>query len=56
MNFDNQFRKEVLEEYLAQVERISEACDWKTHFGAEEVVHMLLDIIEKEVEETNANS
>lgn len=51
MKLDNQFRKEVLEEYLAQVDRISEACDWKTHFGAEEIVHMLLDIIEKKAED-----
>ena len=33
--------------YMEEVDKISEVCDWKTHFGPEEIVSIISTIIEK---------
>lgn len=33
--------------YMEEVDRITEICDWVTHFGPKEIVAMISNIIEK---------
>jgi len=33
--------------YMEWVDQVSEECDWKTHFGPEEIVHAIGGIIER---------
>ena len=40
-------RQRLYKLYMKQVEEISEECDWKTHFTAEECVHLVADVLEK---------
>ena len=39
-------REALLKLYTIEVEHISEHCDWKTQFGPEEIVNMIVSIIE----------
>lgn len=33
--------------YMQWVDKVSEDLDWKTHFGPEEIVYAIADILEK---------
>ena len=44
-------REKLYELYMAEVEQISEACDWKTEFGPSEIVDLIASILEKNAEE-----
>ena len=39
-------REALLKLYMTEVGHISEHCDWKTQFGPEEIVNMIVSIIE----------
>ena len=39
-------REALLKLYMIEVGHISEHCDWKTQFGPEEIVNMIVSIIE----------
>jgi hypothetical protein len=43
-------KQELYNLYMQQVEEIAEVCDWVTHFGPEEIVNMIANIIEKHPE------
>jgi hypothetical protein len=43
-------RKKLYDLYMARVDFITEECDWVTHFGPEEIVDMIADIMEKNPE------
>jgi hypothetical protein len=32
--------------YMEWVNQVAEDCDWKTHFGTEEIVHAIVHILE----------
>jgi hypothetical protein len=32
--------------YMEWVNKVADECDWKTHFGTEEIVHAIAHIIE----------
>ena len=38
-------RRDVLAEYAAWVDQVSEDCDFKTEFSKEEVAHKITDIV-----------
>jgi len=40
-------KDELYKLYMEWVDRVSEDCDWKTSFGAEEIVHSISTIIEQ---------
>lgn len=40
-------RKKLFELYMTEVDNICEVCDWKTHFGPEEIVGIISNILEK---------
>ena len=42
--------------YMDEVAHIAEECDWKTHFTAEECVHLVASILEKNPELISENS
>lgn len=33
--------------YMLWVNQVADDCDWKTHFGPEEIVYAIADILEK---------
>jgi hypothetical protein len=33
--------------YMQWVNQVADECDWKTHFGPEEIVYAIADILEK---------
>ena len=39
-------KQELLKLYMQWVDKVSEDLDWKTHFGPEEIVYAIADIIE----------
>jgi len=39
-------RQKLFELYMKKVEEIAEECDWKTHFGPEEIVSLIAGLIE----------
>lgn len=39
-------RDELYKLYMEWVDRVSETCDWKTHFGPEEIVDSIANILE----------
>ena len=39
-------KQELLRLYMEWVDKVSEDLDWKTHFGPEEIVYAIADIIE----------
>jgi hypothetical protein len=39
-------KEELYKLYMEWVNRVSEDCDWKTSFGAEEIVHSIANILE----------
>ena len=39
-------KDELYKLYMEWVDRVSEDCDWKTSFGAEEIVHSIINILE----------
>jgi len=41
----NKFKEDILVEYLKWVDEVTEECDWKTHFGPEEIVSKVVDIV-----------
>ena len=43
----DKFKEDILKEYLKWVDEVTEECDWKTHFGPEEIINILLNIVEK---------
>lgn len=43
----------ILEKYLQKVNKITDECDWKTHFTAEECVSLVCKVIEEINEENN---
>lgn len=40
-------RQKLFELYMQQVHEIAEACDWKTHFTAEECVDLVASVLEQ---------
>lgn len=38
-------KEKLFELYMQWVNEVSEECDWKTHFGPEEIVYAISDII-----------
>ena len=40
-------REDLLKLYIIEIEHISESLDWKTQFGPEEIVDIIVSIIEK---------
>lgn len=50
-------RRDVLAEYAAWVDEVSEDCDFKTEFSQEEIAYKVTDIfIEKLIQKRNRNS
>ena len=39
-------KEELFKLYMEWVDRVSEDCDWKTSFDAEEIVHAIASILE----------
>lgn len=39
--------KELYRLYMEWIDHVSETCDWKTHFGPEEIVYAISKIIEE---------
>jgi hypothetical protein len=39
-------REELYKLYMEWVNQVSEELDWKTHFGPEEIVHAIANILE----------
>jgi len=39
-------KEELLKLYMKWVNKVSEECDWKTSFGAEEIVYSIANILE----------
>lgn len=39
-------KEKLYELYMKWVNQVSEDCDWKTHFGPEEIVHAIANILE----------
>ena len=39
-------REELFKLYMEWVDRVSEDCDWKTSFDAEEIVYSIANILE----------
>ncbi len=40
-------RSQLLKEYLNKINSISDDLDWKTHFGPEEIVGIICNILEE---------
>jgi hypothetical protein len=40
-------KDELYKLYMEWVNRVAEDCDWKTSFGAEEIVHSIANILEQ---------
>lgn len=38
--------EELYKLYMEWVNQVAEDCDWKTHFGPEEIVHAIVRILE----------
>lgn len=50
-------RRDVLAEYAAWVDQVSEGCDFKTEFSQEEIVYKITDIlIEKLIQKGNRDN
>ena len=43
-------KTELYKLYMAWVEEVSEACDWKTHFTPKEIVYAISRILEEHPE------
>jgi hypothetical protein len=39
-------KEQLFKLYMEWVDRVSEECDWKTSFDAEEIVHSIANILE----------
>lgn len=39
-------KEELFKLYMEWVNKVSEDCDWKTHFYPEEIVHSIANILE----------
>ena len=39
-------REKLYTRYMAEVDNICEVCDWKTHFGPEEIVNIIAFLLE----------
>jgi len=39
-------REELHRLYMEWVHKVADECDWKTHFGPEEIVHAIAHIVE----------
>jgi hypothetical protein len=39
-------KEELYKLYMEWVNQVADECDWKTHFGPEEIVHAIAHIIE----------
>jgi len=39
-------KEELFKLYMEWVDKVSEDLDWKTHFGPEEIVNVIVNIIE----------
>jgi hypothetical protein len=39
-------KEELYKLYMQWVNQVSEECDWKTHFGPEEIVYAIANILE----------
>lgn len=50
-------KEKLFELYMAEVNKISEECDWKTSFGPKEIISIVASILEKNEDliESNAN-
>jgi len=40
-------KEELHKLYMEWVNQVADECDWKTHFGPEEIVYAIADILEK---------
>ena len=40
-------KEELHKLYMQWVNQVADECDWKTHFGPEEIVYAIVDILEK---------
>ena len=43
-------RNELYRLYMEWVDKVADECDWKTHFGPEEIVHAISKILEENPE------
>ena len=41
----DEFKQDVLSQYLKWVEEVTEECDWKTHFTPDEIEAEVVDIV-----------
>lgn len=39
-------KDELYKLYMEWVNKVADECDWKTHFGPEEIVHAISNILE----------
>ena len=39
-------KEELFKLYMEWVNKVADECDWKTHFGPEEIVHSITHILE----------
>lgn len=49
-------KEELHRLYMEWVNEVADECDWKTHFGTEEIVHAIAHIVETNpqlIKETN---
>ena len=44
-------KQKLYELYMNEVEELCEVCDWVTHVGPEDIVHMICHIIERHSKE-----
>ena len=41
-------KEKIYNLYMQWVDKVTEECDWKTHFGTKEIVNKICEIIEDE--------
>lgn len=49
MIFTKEDKELILNQYLAWVEQVSDELEDKTHFSPEEIVHKVLELVEKKI-------
>ena len=52
---NDQLKQQVLKEYLAYVDFTCEELEWKSHFGPEEIVSKIVDIVLSKIEMNKAH-
>ena len=43
-------KEKLFELYMQWVDQVADECDWKTHFGPEEIVYAIAEILENNSE------